>query len=57
MGDIIGEIINLFAYPITHEVEAHGKMLSDEEKEDMLQRAKRRYERELIKLFNRLDKI
>ncbi len=57
MGDIIKEIINLFVYPITHEVEAHGKMLSDEEKEDMLQRAKRRYERELIKLFNRLDKI
>jgi len=57
MGDIIKEIINLFVYSITHEVEAHGKMLSDEEKEDMLQRAKRRYERELVKLFNKLDKL
>ena len=57
MGDIIKEIINLFVYPITHEIEAHGKMLSDEEKEDMLQRAKRRYERELVKLFDRLDRI
>jgi len=57
MKDIIGEIINLFAYSIAHEVEAHGKMLSDEEKEDMLQRAKRRYERELVKLFNKLDKL
>ena len=57
MGDIIKEIINLFVYPITHEIEAHGKMLSDEEKEDMLQRAKRRYERELVKLFDRLDRL
>jgi len=57
MGDIIKEIINLFVYPITHEVEAHGKMLTDEEKEEMLQRAKKRYERELIKIFEKNDRL
>jgi len=57
MGDIIKEIINLFVYPITHEVEAHGKMLTDEEKEEMLQRAKKRYERELIRIFEKNDRL
>jgi len=57
MADIIKEIINLFVYPITHEVEAHGKLLTDEEKEEMLQRAKKRYERELIKIFEKYDRL
>jgi len=57
MTDIIKEIINLFVYPITHEVEAHGKLLTDEEKEEMLQRAKKRYERELIKIFEKHDRL
>jgi len=57
MADIIKEIINLFVYPITHEVEAHGKLLTDEEKEEMLQRAKKRYERELIKIFEKHDRL
>ena len=43
MADIIKEIINLFVYPITHEVEAHGKLLTDEEKQDLLEKAKKRY--------------
>ena len=57
MVDIIKEIINLFVYPITHEVEAHGRLLTDEEKEEMLQRAKKRYERELIKIFEEHDRL
>ena len=57
MADIIKEIINLFIYPITHEVEAHGKLLTDEEKEEMLQQAKKRYERELIKIFEKHDRL
>ncbi len=57
MADIIKEIINLFVYPITHEVEAHGKLLSDEEKQDLLEREKRRYERELIKIFEKYDRL
>jgi len=57
MADIIREIINLFVYPITHEVEAHGKLLTDEEKEEMLQQAKKRYERELIKIFEKHDRL
>ena len=57
MADIIKEIINLFVYPITHEVEAHGKLLTDEEKEEMLQRAKKRYEKELIKIFEKHDRL
>jgi len=57
MADIIKEIINLFVYPITHEVEAHGRLLTDEEKEEMLQRAKKRYERELIKIFEKHDRL
>jgi len=57
MADIIKEIINLFVYPITHEVEAHGKLLTDEEKEEMLRRAKKRYERELIKIFDKHDRL
>ena len=57
MVDIIKEIINLFVYPITHEVEAHGKLLTDEEKEEMLQQAKKRYERELIKIFEKHDRL
>jgi len=57
MADIIKEIINLFVYPITHEVEAHGKLLTDEEKEEMLQRAKKRYERELIRIFEKHDRL
>ena len=57
MADIIKEIINLFVYPITHEVEAHGKLLADEKKEEMLQRAKKRYEKELIKIFEKYDRL
>jgi len=57
MADIVKEIINLFVYSITHEVEAHGKMLTDEEKEEMLQRAKKRYEKELIKIFEKHDRL
>ena len=57
MADIIKEIINLFVYPITHEVEAHGRLLTDEEKEEMLQRAKKRYEKELIKIFEKHDRL
>ena len=57
MADIIKEIINLFIYPITHEVEAHGKLLTDEEKQDLLEREKRRYERELIKIFEKFDRL
>ena len=57
MGDIVNDIMNLFTYSITHEVEAHGKLLTDEEKEEMLQRAKKRYERELIKIFEKHDRL
>ena len=57
MADIIKEIINLFVYPITHEIEAHGKLLSDEEKQDLLEKEKRRYERELIKIFEKFDRL
>ncbi len=57
MADIIKEIINLFVYPITHEVEAHGKLLTDEEKQELLEREKKRYERELIKIFEKFDQL
>jgi len=57
MADIIKEIINLFVYPITHEIETHGKLLTDEEKEDLLKKAKKRYERELIKIFEKHDRL
>jgi len=57
MADIVKEIINLFVYSMTHEVEAHGKMLTDEEKEEMLQRAKKRYEKELIRIFEKHDRL
>jgi len=57
MGDFVNDIMNLFTYSITHEVEAHGKLLTDEEKEEMLQRAKKRYEKELIKIFEKHDRL
>jgi len=57
MGDIVKDILNLFVYSITHEVEAHGKLLTDEEKQDLLEKAKKRYERELIKIFEKYDRL
>jgi len=57
MAGIIKEIINLFVYPITHEIETHGKLLTDEEKYELLEREKKRYERELIKIFEKHDRL
>ena len=57
MKDIIEEILNIFAMPILYEVDAHAKMLSDKDKDELMEKVRKKYKRELVKLFDKLDKL
>jgi len=57
MKDIIEEILNIFTMPMAYEVEAHSKMLSDKDKDELMEKVRKKYKRKLVKLFNKLDKI
>ena len=57
MKDIIEEILNIFAMPILYEVDAHAKMLSDKDKDELMERVRKKYKRELVRLFDRLDRL
>ena len=57
MKDIIEEILNIFAMPMAYEVETHSKMLSDKDKDELMEKVRKKYKRELVKLFDKLDKL
>ena len=57
MKDIIEEILNIFTMPILYEVDAHAKMLSDKDKDELMEKVRKKYKRELVKLFDKLDKL
>ena len=57
MKDIIEEILNIFTMPMAYEMEAHSKMLSDKDKDELMEKVRKKYKRELVKLFDKLDKI
>jgi len=57
MKDIIEEILNIFAMPMAYEVDAHAKMLSDKDKDELMERVRKKYKRELVRLFDRLDRL